>query len=130
IARALWTVGARAAALDRPAGLPACLARAPSDALVVRRAALLAGLVADPVFVRRVLGAGRAAAHDQAHRAARALVIWLRTLAAKALLRGASTADELVEGGTDAFRRALGADVPASLVGVVPRLDPGAGGDG
>lgn len=130
IARALAAVGTAVASLDRPAGLPACIARAPSDALVVRRAALLGGLVADAVFVRRVLGASRAAAQDQAARAARALVVWVRTLAAKAQIRRAATADDLLEGGADAFGRALRAKVPPALVGVAPRLDPGAGGDG
>lgn len=131
VARALATVGARAAGLDRPAGLPACIARAPSDLLVVRRAALFGGLVADPVFVRRALGQSRGAAHDQAGRAARALVLWARTLAAKALLgqvRG--SADELLEQGADRFGAALCTKLPATLVGVAPRLDPGCGGDG
>jgi hypothetical protein len=130
VARALSAVAARAALLDRPAGLPACIARAPSDLLVARRAALFGGLVADPVFVRRALGASRAAAGEQAARAARALVVWVRSLAAKTLLRGATTPDELVALGSDAFGRALGAAVPGTIVGVVPRLDPGACGDG
>lgn len=131
VARALGRIGAAAAEEDRPPGLPRCLARAPSDLLVARRSALFASLVADPVFARRVLGLTRGPARDQAARAARALALGLRVLAARTLLRDASLSDgELVERGADLVGAALGTKLDPTLVGVVPRLDPGAGGDG
>lgn len=126
-ARALHAFGAAFARESGPRSSPFVIARAPFDARVERRAALFAGLAADPVFHARALGLGRDRARDQARAVARAMARSLRLDAARVLLRGAL----LLPARQQATRfeertfEALGAPIPASLAGLVPRLGPG-----
>jgi hypothetical protein len=136
-ARALSRFGAALAAASVPPTAPFALAHPPFDLRRARRAALFAGLLADPVFLARALGLGHARAHAQARATARAFLLTLRLDAARALLvhgrRAGHPGHPLlssVQEGADRFeeatRRALGAPIPGALAGVVPDLDPGA----
>ncbi len=124
-ARALGAFGAALADADGPSA-PFALARAPFEVRRPRRAALFASLAADPVFAARALGLGRGRARDQARGVARAMLVTLRLDAARVLCRGALSQPE----GERAARfeehtaAALGAPIPPSLAGVVPRLEP------
>src|SRR5262249_25898498 len=91
-----------------------------------RRAALFAGLAADPVFGARALKIGRGRARDQARGVARALLISLRLDAARVLLRGALVLPrrERAARFEEITAAALGVPIPPSLAGVVPRLGP------
>lgn len=136
-ARALGRFGAALAEASAPRAAPFALARRPFDLRRARRAALFAGLPADPSFCARVLGLGRTRARDQARVTARALLLTLRLDAARArLLHGARVGlprsplllprregEARFEGET---YRALGAPIPGALAGVVPDLRPGA----
>jgi hypothetical protein len=134
-ARALGAFGAALADADGPtpgdpgrgrSGSPFVLTRAPFDLRRPRRAALFAALAADPIFAARALGLGRGRARDQARGITRALLVTLRLDAARVLCRGILTLPE----GERAARfeehtaAALGAPLPPSLAGVVPRLGP------
>lgn len=125
-ARALADLGSAIADADFPAGLPRCIARAPRDLLVARRAALFGGLPADAAFLQRKLGLCRAAARDQAAAAQRMLLGTLRLDAARVLAREIDPrrdgAPELV---AELVTAALGAPVPPKLAFVMPRLRPG-----
>jgi hypothetical protein len=102
------------------------IAQSPFDLRRARRSALFAGLAADPIFAARALGLGRDRARDQARGVARALLVTLRLDAARVLCRGVLSLPE----GERAARFeehtaiALGAPLPPSLAGVVPRLGP------
>jgi hypothetical protein len=124
-ARALGAFGAALADAGGPSP-PFALARAPFDLRRHRRAALFAGLAADPVFAARALGLGRGRARDQARGVARALLVTLRLDAARVLCRGILS---LPDGERPArfeehTAAALGAPIPPALAGVVPRLGP------
>lgn len=122
-ARALARLGHAFARASAPRSAPFSLAMRPFDLRCHRRAALFGSLAADPVFCHRALGLGRVEARDQARQVARALVLTLRLDAARVLVRGMFTQaardrQGLWEGSTE---RALGASIPASLAGLVPR---------
>jgi hypothetical protein len=124
-ARALGAFGAALADADGPRG-PFVTARAPFDLRRARRAALFASLAADPVFAVRALGLGRGRARDQARGVALALLVTLRLDAARVLCRNVLS---LPDGERPArfeehTAAALGAPIPPSLAGVVPRLGP------
>jgi len=124
-ARALGAFGAALADADGPRTFFS-IAGAPFDLRRPRRAALFAGLAADPVFARRALGLGRGRARDQARDVARAMLLSLRLDAARVLCRGVLSLPE----GERAARfeehtaAALGAPIPPALAGVVPHLGP------
>ena len=124
-ARALGAFGAALADADGPRA-PFALARAPFDLRAPRRAALFASLAADPIFAARALGLGRGRARDQARGVARALLVTLRLDAARVLCRGALglPEGERVARFEEHTATALGAPIPPSLAGVVPRLAP------
>ena len=124
-ARALGAFGAALADADGPRG-PFALAGAPFDLRRPRRAALFASLAADPIFAVRALGLGRGRARDQGRGLARALLVSLRLDAARVLCRGALSlpAGELAAHFEEHTAAALGAPLPPSLAGVVPRLGP------
>ena len=125
-ARALRSFGAALAREDGPRSAPFVIAHPPVDARVERRAALFAGLAADPVFTARALGLGRDRARDQARAVARALSLSLRLDAARVLCRGALVLPGR-QGATRFEERtfdAIGAPIPAALAGLVPRLGP------
>jgi hypothetical protein len=118
-ALALHRLGAAWSWADRPEHTPLCLVRAPNDALVARRAALLASLVVEPTFHTRKLGLGRDRANLQARAIGRAAVLWLRMAALGAAAhrlsreRARATFEELSE-------EALGRPLPRALLGVLP----------
>jgi hypothetical protein len=122
-ARALGAFGAALADADGPR-TSFSLARAPFDLRSARRAALFAGLAADPVFAARALGLGRDRARDQARGVARALLVGLRLDAARVLCRGVlSLPDgERAPHFEQHTATALGLPLPPPLAGVVPRL--------
>jgi hypothetical protein len=124
-ARALGAFGAALAEADGPRTFFS-IARAPFDLRRPRRAALFAGLAADPVFARQVLGLGRGRARDQARDVARATLISLRLDAARVLCRGVLSLPEgeRVARFEEHTATALGAPIPPALSGVVPRLGP------
>src|SRR5262249_38881735 len=124
-ARALGAFGAALAHEGAARGFFA-LAHAPFDLRKARRAALFAGLAADPIFFTRALGLGRGRARDQARGVARALLISLRLDAARVLLRGALSLPrrEREARFEEITAAALGVPIPPSLAGVVPRLGP------
>ena len=124
-ARALGAFGAALADADGPRTFFS-IARAPFDLRRPRRAALFAGLAADPVFARQVLGLGRGRARDQARDVARAMLVSLRLDAARVLCRGVLSLPEgeRVARFEEHTAAALGAPIPPALAGVVPRLGP------
>lgn len=100
------------------------VAHPPFDLRVARRAALFGSLAADAMFGVRVLGLGKGRAHDQARAVARALVISLRVVATRALLEGAAIREPAERTRfEERWATALGAPIPGSLAGLVPRLD-------
>lgn len=125
-ARALGSFGAAFSAACAPASAPFVMARAPFDLRRARRSGLFAGLVADPVFGARVLGLHRSTARDQARGVAGALLLSLRLHAVRVLLRGVlNEAPEIAAARfEERTAEALGAPIPAGLVGVVPELGP------
>jgi hypothetical protein len=130
-ARALGAFGAALADADGPTATPArpwSTTRAPFDARPHRRAALFASLAADPVFAISALGLGRGKARDQARVVARALLIGARLDAVRVLCRGAlgAPASERADRFEEATAAALGAPIPGSLAGVIPRIGPDA----
>ncbi len=125
-ARALGAFGAALADADGPRTFFS-IARAPFDLRRPRRAALFAGLAADPVFARRVLGLGRGRARDQARDVARAMLVSQRLDAARVLCRGVLSQPDAERASRfeEHTAAALGAPIPPALAGVVPRLGPG-----
>jgi hypothetical protein len=124
-ARTLGAFGGSLADAAAPR-IPFSTSRPPFDARRHRRAGLFASLAADPVFGVRALGLGRGRARDQARGVARAMLVTLRLDAARVLLRGALEVPPR-EGGArfeEHTAAALGVPIPASLLGVVPRLGP------
>lgn len=123
-ARALGRFGRAVAEADLPQGMPFSIARAADDPLAARREALFASLTSEPAFCRRVLGLGRAAAREQSRRVALALTHSLRLEALRPLLADAlGDAPARREArADDETNAALGAPLPAGLLGVVPRL--------
>jgi hypothetical protein len=124
-ARALGAFGAALAEADGASG-PWCIAHAPFDVRVRRRAALFASLAADPVFATTRLGLGRDRARDQARKVAHALLIALRVDAARVLAQGVLVmpAGERASRFEEVTAAAFVAPIPTSLAGVVPRLGP------
>ena len=125
-ARALADLGGAIAAADIPRGLPRCIARAPHDLLIARRAGLFGALVAHAPFLRRKLELSRGAARDQASAAERLLLAALRLDAARVLAREVDPRHEGAQERTaEIVSRAMGAVVPPKLAYVVPRMGPG-----
>ena len=125
--RALAQFGAAYAETDVPRGVPFALTRAPFDLRRARRGALFGALVADPLFGVRSLGLNRSTARDQAREIARGLLLTLRldavrVLSRAELLRSARERGERLE---ELTARALGAPIPGSLSGVLPRIEGG-----
>ncbi|EYF05586.1 hypothetical protein [Chondromyces apiculatus] len=136
-ARALGRFGAALAEASAPRSAPFALVRVPFDLRRARRAALFAGLPADPVFYARVLGLGGGRARDQARIVARAQLLTLRLDAARMrLLHGRRVGlpghplllprREATGHFEEETRQAIGAPIPGVLAGIVPDLSPGA----
>lgn len=126
-ARAFAAFGEAFAFADRPVG-SFCLARAPDDLLVARRAGLYGAIVLEPSFHRRQ-GLGAARARDQVRTIARAAVLWLRVAALRLLawpLLGHSSGPREL---SDLSERALGRPLDGELLAFVPRLAPGRDGE-
>jgi hypothetical protein len=118
-ARALERFGVALAEADGPTSGFFTVSRSPFDLRVARRGALFASLPTDRVFGTRVLGLGGGRAADQARGLTRCVLVSMRIDAMRVLLRGARS------NGEEVTARALGAPLPAALMGVVPRLGPG-----
>lgn len=124
--RALAVFGEAYAAADVPPTAPFVVSRHPFDTRLARRAALFGALPADPTFTRVALGLGRSRALEQARHVARALLFELRLRAVRVLAASNQQA-ELSERKAHfeaLSERAVGAALPGSLVGLVPRLVP------
>ncbi len=107
-------------------GLPPALAR-PLDASVARTfGAVLAQLLADRGFVRRVLGLTGRALEDVTRAAALLTLLALRVDAAVVLVRGQPSADRAEAAAVWLSRALGGARIPVSLATLVA-LTPGAG---
>ncbi len=132
-ARALGTLGAEHARVDVGTGAAFCLSRAPADPIHAARAALFASLVLEPAFHRRKLGLGSARSVGEARKVARASLVWVRLVAARALawqtLSGTTSWSDRSSTIAELFERALGGPLPRELVSVFPRLGPEAGAE-
>jgi hypothetical protein len=125
-ARAFADLGRAFAEASAPPSAPFVLARSPFDVRVARRSALFGGLLADPLFGVRALGLGKDRAKTQAREIARAELQQLRIDAARVRLRGALLlpGNARKERFEEETARALGAPLPSSLAGVIPKLGP------
>jgi len=123
---ALARFGEAYARADVPRAAPFVVSRHPFDTRVARRAALFGALPADVTFSRLALGLGRGPALEQARHVARALLSELRLRAMRVLslaplIASATERRTHFEGLTE---RAIGAAIPGSLSGLMPRLGP------
>jgi hypothetical protein len=92
----------------------------PSDAHPMRRGALFASLLFDPLFLRKKLGMSRDAAEKIARRVAASAVAQRRLDATRTLFDFATAApSEIEEAASDAFK----VRVPREWAGVLPRPD-------
>lgn len=121
LARALARFGKAYAEAAAPREAPFVLAHDPVELHPLRRGALFASLLADPVFLRRVLGSSRDEARDSSRSVARSFLLTARLTAARALIVDARTSPAMVE---ETYTRALGAHWPRSLAHVLPRSSP------
>jgi len=118
--RALARFGA-AYARAASSGSRFVLTHDPSDGLALRRGALFASLIADPVFARERMGLSRDAARDTARALAATWLADVRLAAVRARVDFALAAPAMLE---EAVEDALKVRVPRHLAGILPRPDP------
>jgi hypothetical protein len=119
-ARGLARFGAAYARVAVLQGGPFVLAADPSDAHPMRRGALFAALVLDPIFLRKKLGMSRDAAAQTARHVAKTALARARLDATRTLIDFALAGpSELEEAASDALK----VRVPRELAGALPRPD-------
>lgn len=116
--RALARFGSAHARAAAPREKPFVLAHDPSDLVPLRRGALFGSLLADPVFLRRIVGLSRDEARQSARILARSLLGAVRLEASRVLANDARTPARDVE---ELHSRALGIPWPPSLANVLPK---------
>lgn len=121
LVRALARFGRAYAEAAAPREAPFALAHDPVELHPRRRGALFGSLVADTVFLRRMLGASRDEARDSSRLVARSLLLALRWEAARALVFDARTSPTVVE---EVFCRATAVPWPRPLAHVLPKSTP------
>jgi len=120
-ARALARLGAAYARASVLAGGSFLAASDPSDAYPLRRGALFAGLLVDPLFLRKKLGLSREAAARTVRQVGASALAQARLDAMRTILDVAlASPADIEEAASDAFR----VHVPPALAGVLPRPDP------
>jgi hypothetical protein len=118
-ARALARLGAAYARGAVLGSAPFVITSDPSDVHPLRRGALFAGLIADPLFLRKNLGMSRDAAAATARQLAATFLADLRVVAVTSTLDlNRASRGEIAE----AFERALKVPMAPELSGAFPRL--------
>lgn len=121
LVRALARFGKAYAVAAAPREAPFVLAHDPVELHPLRRGALFGSLVADPVFLRRMLGASRDEARDSSRVVACSLLLTLRFEAARALVFDARTSPHVVE---ETYHRVTRVPWPRGLAHVLPQSSP------
>lgn len=116
--RALARFGAAYARAAAPREAPFVLAHDPSDLSPLRRGALFASLIADPVFLRRSLNLSRDEAQDAGRIVAKTILGTLRLEATRALAQLAKTAAGDLE---ELYSRAFALPWSPKLAHLLPR---------
>lgn len=126
-ARALARAGtafARARTTLTPA--PFVLQQSPFDAHPMSYGALLSSLLLSPAFLRKRLGLTSASLKVHRQAFGRTMLASLRLQSVKAAVSACDRADEAREVHATCASKAVLAQVPPELAGVLPRYDPGA----
>ncbi len=120
-ARALARFGAAYARAAPSSGSPFVLSHDPSDGVALRRGALAAALLVNPVFLRKRIALSREAARGTARALA---ATWLADVRLAAVRSRVDVALASPVEAQEAAEEALHVRVPVHLSGVVPRPDP------
>jgi hypothetical protein len=117
-ARTLARFGAAYVRAAASSSAPFALAHDPADAHPLRRGALFASLLADPIYLRKQLGFSRDAAEKAARSLAATFLAEARLAATRALVDLALASGNSIQ---EVVEHALFTRVPAALSGVLPR---------